>query len=140
VAAFINENFIPVEAHIKEHPVWFRRFDAVWTPTVILLDSDGQERWRTEGYLPKREFQAQLETALARMALMRKHWPEAERRYGHIAETYPDTTMAAEAIYWRGVSRYRQSNDHTALGSVATELTARYPDSLWRAKASVWDG
>jgi TolA-binding protein len=139
VASFINEQFVPVEAHIKEHPVWFRRFNAVWTPTVIVLDSDGQERWRIEGYLPKPEFRAQLETALARIVLMRKHWPEADQRYNDIIETYPDASVVPEAIYWRGVSRYRQTNDHAALEAVARELKARFPESLWRVKASVWE-
>jgi thioredoxin-related protein len=51
---FIHENFLPVEAHIKEHPAWFHRFAAVWTPTVLLLDADGKERVRLEGYLSNR--------------------------------------------------------------------------------------
>ena len=38
-AEFIGHNFLPVKAHIKEHPARFHRFDAVWTPTVLLLDS-----------------------------------------------------------------------------------------------------
>ncbi|HXZ43553.1 MAG TPA: hypothetical protein VEH53_01900, partial [archaeon] len=48
-----HENFIPVESHLKEHPANFHRFDAVWTPTVLVLDAGGKERWRIEGYLPK---------------------------------------------------------------------------------------
>ena len=39
-AEFIGHNFLPVKAHIKEHPARFHRFDAVWTPTVLLLDSE----------------------------------------------------------------------------------------------------
>jgi thioredoxin-related protein len=42
------------KAHIKEHPAWFHRFKAVWTPTVLLLDKDGKERVRLEGYLPSK--------------------------------------------------------------------------------------
>ena len=45
-AEFIRENFFPV----KEHPARFHRFDAVWTPTVLLLESDGKKRVRLEGY------------------------------------------------------------------------------------------
>ena len=37
---------IPVKVHIKEHPAWFHRFDAVWTPTILLLDSNADAgRW-----------------------------------------------------------------------------------------------
>ena len=96
-----QQNFVPVEAHIKERPVYFHRFGAVWTPTVLILDSDGTERLRVEGYLPRDEFSAHLEMGLARVALMRKQWDEAERRYAQVVERYPDSKVAPEAIYWR---------------------------------------
>ena len=127
-----------VEAHIKEHPAYFHRFDAVWTPTVLILDSNGVERLRIEGYLPKEEFRAQLEMGLARVAFMRKQWAEAERRYAEVVERYPDAKVAPEAVYWRGVSRYKQANDHTVLGEVPGQLNEKYPDSVWALKASVW--
>jgi hypothetical protein len=138
VAKFIHDNFIPVESHIKEHPVNFHRFDAAWTPTVLVMDSDGKERWRIEGYLTTREFRAQLEVALARLAFMRKRWADAEQRYGQVVERYGDTAAAPEAVYWRGVSRYKATSDHTVLGAVAKELQSRYPQSVWAQKASVW--
>ena len=31
---------MPLEAHIKEHPAYFHRFDSAWTPTAIILDLD----------------------------------------------------------------------------------------------------
>ena len=129
---------MPLEAHIKEHPKYFHRFDAVWTPTVLILDSDGTERLRIEGYLPRDEFRAQLEMGLARVAFMRKQWAEAERRYAEVVERYPDAKVAPEAVYWRGVSRYKQTNDHTVLGDVPDQLKEKYPDSVWALKASVW--
>jgi hypothetical protein len=138
VSSFINENFVPLEAHIKEHPAYFKRFDAVWTPTVLVMDADGMERLRVEGYLPKDEFRAHLEIGLARIAFMRKQWDEAERRYAQVIEQYPDSKVAPEAVYWRGVSRYKRTNDHNVLGEVPTQLNEKYPDSVWALKASVW--
>ena len=117
---------MPLEAHIKEHPAYFHRFEAVWTPTVLVMDSDGTERLRVEGYLPKEEFQAHLEMGLARIAFMRKKWDEAERRYTQVVERYPNSKVAPEAIYWRGVSRYKQTNDHTVLGEVPEQLKEKY--------------
>ena len=127
-----------VEAHIKEHPAYFHRFDAVWTPTVLVLDSDGVERQRIEGYLPREEFRAQLEMGLARVAFTHKRWADAEAMYGRVAERYPDTKVAPEAVYWRGVSHYKATNDHTALGEIAHTFAEKYQDSVWAAKASVW--
>jgi TolA-binding protein len=129
---------VPVEAHIKEHPAYFHRFDVLWTPTVLILDPNGNERERNEGYLPNVEFRARLEMGLARIAFMHKQWTEAERRYGEVAESYPNTSAAPEAIYWRGASRYKATNDHGALSEVADELKEKYQGSVWTLKASVW--
>lgn len=129
---------MPVEAHIKERPAYFHRFDAVWTPTVLVLDPDGTERLRIEGYLPKDEFRAQLEMGLARVAFMRKRWADAEQRYAAVVERYPDSKVAPEAVYWRGVSRYKATNDHTALGDVPGQLEEKYADSVWALKALPW--
>lgn len=129
---------MPLEAHIKEHPAYFHRFEAVWTPTVLVLDPDGKERWRLEGYLPKEEFRAQLELGLARVAFVRKQFAEAERRYAELLERYPGSKSAPEALYWRGVSRYSATHDHSVLGELRAELEGRYPDSFWALKTAAW--
>lgn len=127
-----------VEAHIKEHPAYFHRFDALWTPTVLVLDASGVERLRIEGYLPKTEFRAELEMGLARVAFMHKQWADAERRYAEIVERYPDSKVAPEAVYWQGVSHYKRTNDHTVLSEMANTFAEKYQDSVWALKASVW--
>lgn len=129
---------MPLEAHIKEHPAYFHRFDALWTPTVLILDSDGVERARIEGYLPKEEFRAQLEMGLARVAFMHKRWAEAERRYAEVLERYPDSRSAPEALYWKGVSHYKATNDHTVLGELPGLFKEKYPESLWALKTAAW--
>jgi TolA-binding protein len=105
---------------------------------VLILDADGVERARIEGYLPNVEFRAYLEMGLARIAFMHKQWPEAERRYAHIEQNYSKSSAAPEAMYWSGVSRYRATNDHKALGEIAGKLHSKYPESIWTKKASIW--
>lgn len=102
------------------------------------MDSNGEERWRIEGYLPKDEFRAQLEMGLARISFMDKHWADAGERYAQVIERYPETAAAPEAVYWRGISQYKKTNDHTVLGGVSAELGEKYPQSVWAKKASVW--
>ncbi|HJP95270.1 MAG TPA: hypothetical protein VJ875_25185, partial [Pyrinomonadaceae bacterium] len=137
-SSFINDNFIPLEAHIKEHPVYFHRFDAVWTPTVLILDPNGVERQRLEGYLPKDEFRAQLEMGLARLTFMSKNWADAERRYSAVLDHYPNSKAAPEALYWKGVSHYKLTNDHTILGEMPELFRQKYPDSVWALKTAAW--
>jgi hypothetical protein len=129
---------VPLEAHIKEHPVYFHRFDSVWTPTVLILDSNGVERFRLEGYLPKDEFRAWLELGLARVAFMSKNFAEAERRYAAVVDKYPESKSAPEALCWKGVSHYKATNDHTILGELPGQFQEKYPDSVWAQKTIAW--
>jgi TolA-binding protein len=138
VAGFINENFIPISVHIKENPAGFHRFDSVWTPTALILDENGKERHRIEGYLPKDEFAAQLLLGVARVAFMQKKWKDAEALYSQILNDYPKSTAAPEAVYWKAVSHYKATNDHTVLGEVPKTLQQKYPNSVWAKKASPW--
>jgi len=117
----------------------FHRCDVLWTPTVLIMDTNAVERVRNEGYLPKTEFRAWLEMTLARLACFKKDWDDAERRYGGVIARYPQASFAPEAIYWRGVMRYKK-NDHAALGEADAALKRDYPESLWAKKASVWGG
>jgi TolA-binding protein len=105
---------------------------------VLFLDAAGVERRRTEGYLPREEFFAELHHGVARLLVVRKRWGEAARVYDDIVTKFPNTTAAAEATYWGAVSRFSQSHDHTALGAVAAQLERHYPRTVWALKASIW--
>lgn len=142
VSAFVHEHFVPFQANVNDplQRAAFRRFGAVWTPTIIILSPDGEERYRIEGWLPTREMHAQLLFALARVTAMRKRWPEAEPMYARIVEEFGDTAVAPEALYWRGVAAYQGRRDKTALKLMAAEMKAKYPAGEWAIKAAAWDG
>ena len=112
----------------------------VWTPTVLLLDSDGKERVRLEGYLANRDFLAALASGLGRIAFMHKRHADAERWYDDVVTRFGDTHLAPAAMYWRGVARYSASFDHTVLVSTAKEISDRYPASVWAGAANPWLG
>ena len=105
---------------------------------MLMLDHDGKERWRLEGYLPKEEFRVNLEMGLARLAVMRKDWADAEKRYTAVLQNYPDSHYVPEAIYWQGVSRYSGTHDHMALGGVAQTFTDKYQNTLTALKSRPW--
>ena len=126
--------------NIKQKGPVFHQYDALWTPGVILLDPEGRERYRIEGYLPRDEFFAKLIAGQARTAFMQKKWADAERLYNDIIQRFPQTSAGAEAIYWGGVSHYKATNDHTAFGKVVSELNASHPDSQWAKAAQAWAG
>jgi TolA-binding protein len=130
---------VPLEVHIKEHPANFHRFDVVWTPTVVILDPNGEERHRIDGYLPVEEFRAQLELGLAKVAFASKDFAGAERRFAALLDRYPNTKTAPEALYWKGVSHYKLTNDHNVLGELPEMFRQQYPDSIWALKTAAWE-
>lgn len=134
----VSGNFLPVKAHIKEQKRTFERFNAQWTPTQIVLDSDGVERHRIEGFLPVEDFLAQLSLGLGKLLFQHQEYGNAEKRFRSIVETHATTGAAPEACYWAGVSAYKRSNDPAPLSATAKLLKAKYPESEWTRKASVW--
>jgi TolA-binding protein len=102
------------------------------------MDSQGVERYRIEGYLPKNWFRARLEMGLARVQFMHKKFADAEKIYAAIIEQHADTGVVPEAIYWRGVCHYKATNDHTVLTEVAKELAEKYPDDESTLKSVPW--
>ena len=105
---------------------------------MLLLDSDGKERVRLEGYLPNADFTAALMNGLGRMAFVRKKYADAERWYGDVVTRFGTTHFVAEAMYWQAVSQYSVSHDHAVLAKVAEDLRKTYPSSVWASKAIPW--
>ena len=134
----INGSFIPVKIHIEEQPKTFERFGAQWTPTVQVLDPDSNKHHKFEGFPPPEDFLAQLKRALAHSAFARQEWKEAESRYDDLAKSLPGTDAAPEALYWLGVSRYKDTGDGNFLQQPAEAFKNRYTDSTWAKRSSVW--
>jgi len=70
---------------------------------------------------------------------MQKKFADAQEQYAEIADRYSNMALAAEALYWRAVSQYKATNDHTVLGEVARELAAKFPEDEWTLKSVPWD-
>ena len=102
------------------------------------MDSAGVERYRIEGYLPKDWFRARLEMGRARVMFMHKKFAEAQQLYADIANRVGELALAAEAIYWRDVCKYKATNDHNSLSTAATELAEKFPSDEWRLKSLPW--
>jgi len=134
----ISSRFIPFHAHIKDQKPVFDRFNAQWTPTQIILDSDGVERHRMEGFLPADDFLAQLDLGLGKIQFQRKDFATAGKTLRTVCEAFPKSGAAPEACYWAGVAAYKGSDDPKHLGATAKALKERYPESEWARKASVW--
>lgn len=138
VARFVAECFVPIKIDIKRNPENFAQFSVVWTPTVIISDQNGRERHRFVGYLPTEDFLAQLQLGIAKEAFSDTKFEEARKGFAAVGRLYPETSAAAEGIYWAGVSAYRDTGKNGSLSQCAIVLKEKYPESDWAKKASVW--
>ena len=142
IARFVNAHFIAARVHPRDTPDAFKKYgelySAQWTPIVLLLDPDGVEHSRIEGFLPADDFLAQLMLGWARLAFDAGQWAEAERRYREIVDGFPNTDAAAEALYWAGVAPYKATGDPASLKATGRAFKERYKDTPWAKKASVW--
>ena len=134
----VRENFLPVRLQVRTNPAAMERWNVQWTPTIVLVGADGKEHHRIEGFLDAEDFLAQLTLGLGHLAFAAKEWEQAGRWFAEVLEHFPATDAAPEAQYWRGVARYKASNDAAALGATAKAFHERYADSTWAKKASIW--
>ena len=139
VAQFITDHFIPVRQHVKTHPDAMGRFDVQWTPTLLVMDANGKERHRVEGFLEAGPLLAQLRLGLAQAAFANGRWDEAERLFEEVVSA-GDADTAPEAMYWSGVARYKRSGDVTHLGATHKRLSEQFAGTAWAKKASIWAG
>ena len=142
VIDLVTRHFVPVRVHAVQNRDTFarlgERFNAQWTPTILIVDAAGNERHRIEGFLPADDFLSQLALGVAKAAFARKDYVTAERLYREVIDRYAKTDAAPEAQYWAGVSRYRATNDPSALKDTAKAFADRYKESTWATKASIW--
>ena len=69
---------------------------------------------------------------------MHKKFADAHKLYAEIVERFGNLPLAAEALYWRTVSQYKATNDHTVLSEVAKELSEKHPGDEWTVKSDPW--
>ncbi len=136
VAGYINKNFIPLQINVQTSSEIAGKYRAFWTPTILVLDTNGTEYYRFNGFLPPDEFIPQLEFGLGIMALEKQDYNTAGAQLKSVVEKYPKSNIAPEAQYWLGVSEYKSAHNVEALLNAWRKLKKDYPDSIWAKKVS----
>ena len=117
----------------KNQPT-LQKYRHVWTPDLRVLDDDGTELYRWNGYLPPAEYAPQLIAALAHARLRRKEYQRAAELYEEVLRRFPTSLVAAEAQYFLAVSRYRATEQPSDLTHEWHELEKSHPQSEWTVK------
>ncbi len=134
VAEFIQGQMIPLRVPFDDKPLSVD-FNVKWTPTLIVLDPEGKEHHRTVGFLAPEELIPSLLLGNAKSDFDQGQFKEALSRLDKVLADYPKSDSAAEAIYFQGVSKYKNTHDAKPLKEAYEQLQARYPSSEWTKRA-----
>jgi hypothetical protein len=108
----------------------------IWTPDVRILNHDGYELYRWDGFLPPSEFVARTLCGYAMAYLRLKRFDRAAELYTDVLTRFSTTYAAPEAQYYLGVTRYRRDPNSDELLTQWANLRSRYPLSEYRVKQS----
>jgi TolA-binding protein len=108
----------------------------IWTPDIRILNHDGDELYRFDGFLPPAEYAGRFLCGIAMAYLRSKRFDQAEAVYVRLLRDYSTSLAAPEAQYYLGVTRYRRDPDSDELATQWAELRSRYPNSEYRVKQS----
>jgi hypothetical protein len=137
VQKFIEEEFIPLKSQCfwDKRTELMKKFDIIWTPTLLIHDSEGKEHYRFVGYIPIDDFLAHLKLGNGKVFFNHYRYAEAIAQFKAVAEQHPNAGVAPEAIFLLGVVEYRKDHDAKALRRVYDTLTSKYPHSEWARRA-----
>jgi len=130
VISFINDNLIPVRIPAND-PELGPRYKVKWTPTLLILDAGGVEQYRTLGFYPPEELIPSLLLGIGKARFNEPDRPAACDCFEKILKSYSASSLAPEAVYLNGVSRYIETHDVTNLIGIYDRLATEYPGSPW---------
>ena len=133
VADFIMQRMVPLQVP-ADKPL-AEEFKVKWTPTIVILDSNGKEHHRTVGFFPPEEFIPNLLLGMGKIDFDNDRLGEAILHFERLLEEYPKSNAAPEAIYLHGVSLFKKSHDAAPLKEAYARLKSEYPQSEWTLRA-----
>lgn len=134
VIQFVNNYMIPVRIDYDKRSAYMQ-YNVFWTPTLFVLDYQGNEVQQTTGFLEPDKFLALMYLGLAKVHLAYGDFDAANVHFKRLFEKYPTSSAVPEALYFSGVNQFKQKNDPKQLKQAYVDLQNRYPDSSWTKRA-----
>jgi TolA-binding protein len=133
VVEFVEETLIPLQLQADSEIA--EDFIVRWTPTLIILDTNGKEHSRTIGYIAPEEFAPAILLGIAKMHFDLRQFDSAIQCLEKIISTYPWSFAAPEAVYYRGVCGYKTTHEAGPLKKAYEDIAKEYPYSEWVKRA-----
>ncbi len=134
VASFIMESLLPLRMDL-EKKAFYEKYNAIWTPTLLLLDYSGSEIQRTIGFLDADEFIATMHLGIAKVHFSAEEFDAANVHLKRLLGQYNTSSATPEAIYFQGINLYKQKDDPSQLKRAYEQLVKEYPESSWAKRA-----
>jgi len=134
VISFVNENLVPLRLQASD-PVLGSKYKVKWTPSLLVLDDEGVEQYRTLGFFPPEELIPSLLLGMGKAKFNLPNRPAACEYFSKVVAQYPNSSLASEAIYLNGVSNYIESHEVANLIGIYDRLRTDYPTNPWLIRA-----
>ena len=134
VVGFVQDYLIPLQIPFDAKPL-STDFNIKWTPTLITLGTDKREHHRSVGFLDPDAFIASSLLGIGKYHFDNDRYPEALTFFEKIISAHPQSDSVPEAIFLRGVSRYKNSGEPKPLKEAYETLSTQFPDSEWAKRA-----
>jgi hypothetical protein len=133
VVEFVNETLIPIQLQADSDVA--EDFTVRWTPTLIILDTNGKEHSRTVGYIAPEEFTPAMLLGIAKMHFNLRQFDLSAQRLEKIMNDYPWSFAAPEAVYYHGVCGYKTTHEAGPLKKAYEHIAKEYSNNEWVKRA-----
>lgn len=134
VIEFINQNVVPLQVASDQQPM-ASDFKVTWTPSLLILDQEGNEHHRTVGFMSANELIPSLLLGIGNLHFNGNDFKKALGRYEKIVSDFSGSDSAPEAVFQIGVSLYKSTNDPKPLKEAYEHLQDKYPENQWTKRA-----
>lgn len=134
VVSFVHEYLIPVRIDFANKAI-YDNFNAIWTPTLLVLDYQGHEVQKTIGFLEPEKFMAMMHLGMAKVHFATGEYDAANVHFKRLMDRFPESSAVPEAVFFQGVNLFRQKNDPGQLKNAYEKLQKEFPATSWAKRA-----
>jgi len=134
VVSFIGNYLIPLRINVEDEAV-HDKYHYIWTPTIAVLNLNGDEVQRTIGFFDSAELIAHMHLGIAKVHLDAGEHDTAEVHLKRLLEKFPENSVIPETIYFRGVNFYKWKDNSGHLKEAYEKLVESYADNTWTKRA-----
>lgn len=134
VIDFLQNEVISVQLPFNAKPE-ASDYGVKWTPLLLVLDAEGRQHHRILGFLPPVEFIPSMLLGMGKALFGNDRFDEAVPIFDRVCSEFSYSCSAPEAVYFRGVTRYKSTHKAESLKDAYQMLQVHHHSSEWSQRA-----